>query len=102
MTLPCEGHATSRPLGSWPCKTPLRKEVGEKPAPVRSQATIAALAIPVGVADFHGDTGQKNQAPEDPFSRGPIPVRRATYIRPRCHRGSYRHADRRCQTALMG
>ncbi len=30
--------------GSWPCKNTLSKEVGEKPGPVRSQATIAAIS----------------------------------------------------------
>ena len=30
--------------GSWPCKNALSREVGEKPGPVRSQATIAAIA----------------------------------------------------------
>jgi hypothetical protein len=30
--------------GSWPCKNALRREVGEKPGPVRSQATIAAIS----------------------------------------------------------
>jgi len=28
---------------SWPCKNALPREVGEKPGPVRSQATIAAI-----------------------------------------------------------
>ena len=35
----------------------------------------------LGVGDLNGP-GQKNQAP---VSRGPIPLRRATYIRSRCH-----------------
>jgi hypothetical protein len=31
-------------FGSWPCKNTLPREVGEKPGPVRSQATIAAIS----------------------------------------------------------
>ena len=30
--------------GSWSCKNALPREVGEKPGPVRSQATIAATS----------------------------------------------------------
>jgi uncharacterized protein (DUF2126 family) len=30
-------------FGSWPCKNSLAREVGERPGPVRSQATIAAI-----------------------------------------------------------
>jgi hypothetical protein len=37
----CASHVR---LGSWPCKNALRREVGEKSGPVRSQATIAAIS----------------------------------------------------------
>jgi hypothetical protein len=30
--------------GSWSCKNAVPREVGEKPGPVRSQATIAATS----------------------------------------------------------
>jgi len=36
--------ATRVSFGSWPCKNALPREIGEKPGPVRSQATIAAIS----------------------------------------------------------
>jgi hypothetical protein len=37
-------HVPKVRFGSWSCKNTLPKEVGEKPGPVRSQATIAAIS----------------------------------------------------------
>jgi hypothetical protein len=40
-------EAVQRPtvrFGSWPCKNTRPRKVGEKPGPVRSQATIAAIS----------------------------------------------------------
>jgi hypothetical protein len=37
-------HVPKVRFGSWSCKNALLREVGEKPRPVRSQATIAATS----------------------------------------------------------
>ena len=49
IVMPKQGAAVSGEVddfcfGSWPCKNTLPREVGERPGPVRSQATIAAIS----------------------------------------------------------